>query len=120
MTTQIQKLLERTAGTAAVSFESIGPDSYYTASLDVFLNTVVNAAIADGVKPENLVGILIGCAFHAMDEASPSRRASLADIDKVLNIAHAQHARIAKFHNPTYIEDLKKDAAAFRASRSHH
>jgi hypothetical protein len=119
MKTQLQKLLERTAGTAAVCFESIGPDRYYTASLDVFLHTVVNAGIADGVKPENLVGILMSCAFHTMDEASPSRRASKADIDKALKIAQAQHAEIAKFHDPAHIEELKKEASAFRTSRHH-
>jgi hypothetical protein len=38
MATQIKKLLQRTADTAAVSFESIGPEGYYTANLDVFMH----------------------------------------------------------------------------------
>jgi hypothetical protein len=45
--------------------------------------------------------------------------ASKADLDKVLKIAQAQHAKTAAFHDPAYIEELKKDAAAFRASRHH-
>jgi hypothetical protein len=44
MITQIQKLLERTASTAAVSFESIGPDSYY-AALGLFLPTGLAQAV---------------------------------------------------------------------------
>jgi hypothetical protein len=72
---------------------------------------VVDAAIADEVKLETLVAILIGCVFHAMDEVSQSGMASKADSDKVLNIVQAQHARIAKLH-PAYIEELKSDAAA--------
>jgi hypothetical protein len=78
---------------------------------------VVNAAIADGVKLETLVAILIGCVFHAMDEVSPSRMASKADSDKVLKIVQAQHARIAKLHDPAYIEELKKHAAIAASMR---
>jgi hypothetical protein len=116
MTTELQKLLEKRASSARVSFERIDPKSNYTAILDFFLRTVVDAAIADGVKLETLVAILIGGIFHTMEEVSPSGMASMADSDTVLKIVQAQHARIAKVHDPVYIEELKKDAAARRAS----
>jgi hypothetical protein len=112
MTTELQKLLEKKTSSAGVSFESIAPDGNYTAILDFFLHTVVDAAIADGVKLETLAAILIGCVFHAMDEVSPSAMASKADSDKVLKIVQAQYARIAKLHDPAYIEELKNDAVA--------
>ena len=103
MTTELQKLLEKRASTAGVNFESIDPGSNYTAILDFFLRTVVDAAIADGAKLETLAAILIGCVFHAMDEESPSGMASKADSDMVLKIVQAQHARISKLHDPAYI-----------------
>jgi hypothetical protein len=113
MTTRIQKLLEQTADPAALGFGSIGPASYYTATLNDFLRAVVTAAIADGVKLETLMGILMGCTFRAMDEVSPSRVASIADIDTLLKIVQAQHARITTLHDPAHIEELKN----FHASR---
>jgi hypothetical protein len=57
--------------------------------LDVFLRTVVDAAIADGVKLETLVAILIGSIFHGMEKVSPSGMASMADSDKLLKIVQA-------------------------------
>jgi hypothetical protein len=38
---------------------------------------------------------------------------------RLLKIARAQHAKVAELHDPAYIEELKQDAAAFRASRHH-
>ena len=120
MTTELQKLLQKKADSNLFSGEGDEAHDglfYYTGGLECFLALIARAAVADGVSARTVMKMLVSTAFEVLDD--PGRKPGEGKGVAALVVHEAQRLYSMSYPSPAEIEDLKRDAAAFRASRHH-
>jgi hypothetical protein len=120
VTTKLRKLLRKQAEN--VLFSGEGDEAhdglfYYTGGLDCLFALIAKAAVADGVSARTVMKMLVSSAFEVLDD--PAKKPGEGKGIAALVVHEAQRMYSMSYPSQEEIEELKRDAAAFRASRPH-
>jgi hypothetical protein len=110
MTTNLQILLHEKASNRLFDDTS----GYYTGGLECLFPLIARAAVEDGVSAKTVMKFLVRTAFEIMEDPrrKPGEGREIGD----LVVQEAQRLYSTFYLSPEEIEELKREAAAWRAA----
>ena len=88
---------------------------YYTATLECLFPLIARAAVQDGVSAKTVMKMLVSTAFEILSDprAKPGEGREIG----ALVVQEAQRLYSTLYPSPEEIEELKREAAAWRAAQ---
>jgi hypothetical protein len=119
-TTRLKELLERQASSKL--FDGEGDHEregtfYYAGGLECLFPLIAQAAVEDGVSARTVMKFLVSTAFEILSDprAKPGEGREIG----ALVVQEAQRLYSTLYPSPEEIEELKREAAAWRAAHPH-
>jgi hypothetical protein len=119
-TTRLKELLEQQA--SSTLFDGEGDNErdgkfYYAGGLECLFPLIAKEAVKDGISAKTVMKMLVSTSFEILSD--PRARPGEGREAGALVVQEARRLFSELYPSPEEIENLKRDAAAFRASRHH-